>query len=284
MLFSRKRKKLFIYFARNSRIKIMSEKIAVINQKGGVGKTTTAYNLASTLARYNKRVLLLDLDPQGNCSSALGIDSTYLKKTISNVLLGEIEIKKAIKKSNVHNVFIVPSNLTLAMVETDLISLNKVASTSNLNEILKEKTLAIYDYIIMDCPPSLGYLSMNALNASSSLIIPVQCEYFAVDAIAQLLATINQVQRSSNPNLEIMGFLITMHDTRLKFNTEIATSLRQEFKDKVFTTIIPRNVSIPIATSNALPVNLYKPASIGSLRYLALAREVMEYVERKKEI
>lgn len=259
----------------------MLEKIAVINQKGGVGKTTTAYNLASTLARYNKKVLLIDLDPQGSCSFSLGIDTTLLKKTISEVLLDKIEIKKAIRKTNLKGVSIIPANLSLAMVESKLYEKHNEAPTTRLKEVLQEKTLCLYDYIIIDCPPSLGYLSLNALNASDHLIIPIQCEFYAYSALSQLLATITQIQRTTNPNLSIMGILIAMFDPRISCNVEIASEIRKQFKDKVFTCFIPRNASITIASSKALPINHFKPSSKGSLSYLALAREVMEYIEKK---
>ena len=260
----------------------MAEKIAVINQKGGVGKTTTAYNLASTLARYNKKVLLIDLDPQGNACMAYGIDISLLKRTVADLLLDEANIRKVVKKTNIKLVSILPSNLSLALVETKLLEKGKNSSKNRLKEVLEDRYTRLFDYIIIDCPPSLGYLSLNALNAADSLIIPVQCEYFALDAIAQLLATIISIQRNSNPSLEIMGLLMTMYDPRINLSLEIASKIRAESKDKVFTCVIPRNVSIPVASMKSLPVNHYKPSSKGSLSYLALAREVMEYVEQKK--
>lgn len=237
----------------------MAEKIAVINQKGGVGKTTTAYNLASTLARYNKKVLLIDLDPQGNASMAYGIDISLLKRTVADLLLDEANIRKVVKKTNIKLVSILPSNLSLALVETKLLEKGKNSSKNRLKEVLEDRYTRLFDYIIIDCPPSLGYLSLNALNAADSLIIPVQCEYFALDAIAQLLATIISIQRNSNPSLEIMGLLMTMYDPRINLSLEIASKIRAEFKDKVFTCVIPRNVSIPVASMKSLPVNHYKP-------------------------
>lgn len=258
------------------------EIIAITNQKGGVGKTTTAYNLASSLSRYNKRVLLVDMDPQGNCSQAIGFDPSFSRKTISTVLLGDVELKKAIRKTNTNNVSLLPANLTLAMVESRLLSTRGEADIYLLKHVLEEsKETKLYDFIIIDCPPSLGFLSLNALTAANSLIIPVQCEYFALDALAQLLATLTKVQHTSNPELDIMGILLTMFDPRTKLSVEISQEVRSSFKDKVFTTAIPRNVSIPEAIAKGIPVNEYKPGSAGSLMYAALAREVIEYVEKK---
>lgn len=260
----------------------MNEIIAVTNQKGGVGKTTTAYNLASALSRYNKKILLIDMDPQGNCSIALGIDPSICKRTTSELLLNTIDLKHAIRKSSYDNISIIPSNLKLAMVESALLSKEGKADLTILKETLKEKESSLYDFIIIDCPPSLGFLSLNALNACNSILIPVQCEYFALDALAQLLSSIASIQRSTNPNLSILGILLTMFDSRTKLSTEIAQEVRSNFKDKVFTTVIPRNTSIPEAIANGVPINKYKPNSLGSMSYASLAREILEYAEKKE--
>lgn len=259
----------------------MSEIITITNQKGGVGKTTTAYNLASSLSRYNKRILLVDLDPQGNCSQAIGVDPTILKRTASDLFLSDCELRKIIKKTNINNIYLIPANLSLAMVESTLINRGEEADIKLLKKRLDEKEVQLYDFIIIDCPPSLGFLSLNALSAGNSLIVPVQCEYFALDALAQLLATISHVQRTSNPDLDIMGLLLTMFDSRTKLSTDIAQEVRTSFRDHVFTSVIPRNVSIPEAIAKGLPVNQYKPGSSGALAYMSLAREVMAYVENK---
>ena len=247
----------------------MSEIIAITNQKGGVGKTTTAYNLAASLARYNKRVLLLDMDPQGNCSQALGIDPTLSKRTMSELLLKKSDLKHCIRKTNFENISIISANLTLAMVES--------------TEIINAKELNLFDYVLIDCPPSLGFLSLNALNASDCILIPVQCEYFALDALAQLLSTLYNVQKKDNPDLSILGILLTMYDPRTKLSIDIAKEVRTNFKDHVFLTTIPRNVSIPEAIAKGMPVNHFRPQSAGSLTYLALAREVIERVSNKNK-
>ena len=260
----------------------MSEIIAITNQKGGVGKTTTAYNLAASLARYNKRVLLLDMDPQGNCSQALGIDPTLSKRTMSELLLKKSDLKHCIRKTNFENISIISANLTLAMVESTLLTQGE-CSTKLLKEILNAKELNLFDYVLIDCLPSLGFLSLNALNASDCILIPVQCEYFALDALAQLLSTLYNVQKKDNPDLSILGILLTMYDPRTKLSIDIAKEVRTNFKDHVFLTTIPRNVSIPEAIAKGMPVNHFRPQSAGSLTYLALAREVIERVSNKNK-
>lgn len=261
----------------------MSEIIAVTNQKGGVGKTTTSYNLASALARYNKRILLVDMDPQGNCSMALGIDPTIRKHTVYELLHGDNDLKKAIHKTGFENISLIPANLTLAMLEGNLRAQGRPTDIDLLKKALSDKPAQLFDFIIIDCPPSLGFLSLNALTACQEILIPVQCEYFAMDALAQLLATVNQVQRTSNTGLDILGILLTMVDSRTKLSTDIAQEIRSQFKEKVLSTAIPRNVSIPEAIASGLPVNRYKPTSAGALAYASVAREVMEFVEHKQQ-
>lgn len=267
------------------KIKNMTKIIAITNQKGGVGKTTTAYNLAASLAHYNKRVLLLDMDPQGNCSQALGIDPSLSKRTMAELFLEQCDLKHAIRKTAFSNISIISANLNLAMVETSL-AMHGKSSFSILKEKLSDtKSTRLYDYIIIDCPPSLGFLSSNALTCADSIIIPMQCEIFSLDALAQLLSTIANIQQNNNPKLSILGILLTMVDPRTKYAMEIEKEVRNNFKDYVFTTVIHRNISIPEAIYKGVPVSHYKPNSAGALNYLSLAREVIERVsnEKKKE-
>lgn len=261
----------------------MNEIIAITNQKGGVGKTTTACNLASALSKYNKRILLIDMDPQGNCSMSLGIDSSICKRTTGELLLSSTDLKHAIRKTNCENVFLIPSNLTLATIETTLLKNQGSAPVDLLKKALSQKESSLYDFILIDCPPSLGFLSLNALNAAESVLIPVQCECFALDALAQLLSSIANVQRNSNPSLNIMGLVLTMFDPRIRLSMEISQEVRNSFKDKVFSSVIPRNVSIIEAIAGGVPVNQYKPTSAGALAYASLAREVLDYAEKKEK-
>lgn len=253
----------------------MHKIIAIANQKGGVGKTTTAISLSSSLAHFERSVLLIDLDPQGNSSRGLGIDSSSLQKTIYDILLKSSDINKTIKKTVMNNLDVLPANLKLAIGESEVSKLGISPYYLLKNAITNLKKN--YDYIIIDCPPSLGILSINALVAANTILIPVQCEYFAMEAVAQMLSTINRVQRNYNPDLLIEGFLLTMYDARTRLGTEISTQVRSLFKENTFYTQIPRNISLPEAASRGLPVVLYKPTSSGSLAYLALAKEIMDH-------
>ncbi len=256
----------------------MAKVISLVNQKGGVGKTTSSINLASSLGSEGKKTLLIDLDPQGNASNGLGLNTNDFKNDIYDVITGACEVKTAIIKTKFRNLSIIPSTINLAGVDVEFVKKMLEDETFRQNEQLRIKLTEIrenYDYIIIDCQPSLGISTMNALVASDSVIIPVQCEYFALEGITQLLNSIILVQSNMNPDLRIEGVLLTMLDGRTNIGLEVIEEVRKCFKNKVFNTIIPRLVRLVEAPSHGKPINAYDPTSRATLAYANLAKEVI---------
>jgi len=253
--------------------------ISLVNQKGGVGKTTTSINLSSSLGHLGKKVLLIDLDPQSNSTTGLGIDRSKIKKSIYNVIVGDCDIKEAIYKTPFKNLSIVPSVIDLAGAEMELFQIGFQDKEFIITEQLKQQLNTIrdrYDFIIIDCLPSLGTLTVNALAASDSVIIPIQCEFYSLDGVNQLLHTILQIQKKINPALDIEGVLLTMLDGRTLLGLEVVEDVRKFFNEKVFSTIIPRLVKLVEAPSHGKPIIEYDPKSKGALAYLNLAKEVID--------
>lgn len=249
-----------------------SKVLAVINQKGGVGKSTTVVNLSACLGESKKKVLVIDFDPQGNSTSGFGVEKDELEHDIYDVILHDEPIENVIQETCQSNVFIVPATIQLATAEIELVS--AMARES----ILKDAISAIrdeFDYVFIDCPPSLGLLTINALVAADALIIPIQCEYYALEGVAKLLESMQMVKRRMNPNLEIFGVVMTMFDSRTTLSKQVVDEVQAYFGKKVFKTVIPRNVKLSEAPSHGLPVSLYARVSKGALAYSKLAREVV---------
>ena len=250
----------------------MARIISVANQKGGVGKTTTTVNLGACLAQDGKKVLLIDSDAQGNATSGLGVRKPDVKQDIYDVLVNEVSIKETIIKTSRENLSIVPATLQLAGAEIELTSM--MARESRLKSALAEVS-DVYDFILVDCPPSLGHLTINAFTASDAILIPVQCEYYALEGLSQLLNTVRLVQKHFNPGLEIEVVLLTMYYARTNLVAEVVEEVRRYFQEKVYDTIIPRNVRLSEAPSHGKPIIDYDPRSKGAEVYQALAKEVL---------
>ena len=252
----------------------MGKVIAIANQKGGVGKTTTAVNLSSCLAMAEKKTLLLDIDPQATSTSGLGIDKSKLEKSIYEVLIDGISIEEVIQKTELDFLDIVPSHLRLVGAEVELVNLTaREKKLSSALEPIKNN----YDFILMDCPPSLGLLTINSLTAADSILIPVQCEYYALEGLGQLLNAIRLMQEHLNPRLEIEGILLTMYDGRLNLCKQVAEETRRYFADKVYQTVINRSVRLSEAPSFGKPIILYDIMSTGAENYLSLAEEILNH-------
>lgn len=251
----------------------ISKKVAIVNQKGGVGKSTTAVNLGACLALNGLKVLVVDLDPQANASSGLGLRNRAGSGCIYDVLVNESPLGAVVKETQVKNLFLVPSSIDLAGAELELVS--QFSREARLKKALSEVE-KLYDYIIIDCPPSLGLLTVNALTAASHIIIPIQCEYYALEGLSQLLETVKRVKAHLNKNLQVAGVLMTMYDARTKLSELIASEVKDFFKELVYKTVIPRNVRLSEAPSFGQPIVLYDSSSKGSQAYQDLAKEVMQ--------
>lgn len=252
----------------------MAKTIAVVNQKGGVAKTTTVVNLGAYLARAGRKVLIIDIDPQGNASSGLGIDRDALELCIYDVLINDIPLTGVIQTTEVEGLSVLPATIALAGAEIELVS--SANREQKLKNALKEEK-DHFDYILIDCPPSLGLLTLNALTAADSLIIPIQCEYYALEGLGQLMNTFQLVKKHLNPDLEIEGVLLTMFDARTNLAIQVVDEVKEFFKGKVFGAIVPRNVRLSEAPSHGKPISLYDPKSRGAEVYEQLAMEVMEH-------
>ncbi len=257
----------------------MGKIISVANQKGGVGKTTTTVNLATILAKRGKKVLLIDADPQGNATSGLGLDKDIEPSTY-DILVNEVELEEAMQDTIIKNLKVCPANMNLAGAEVELVSMmSREQRLKEKVDIIKEK----FDYVFIDCPPSLGLITLNAFTASNSVLIPVQCEYFALEGLGQLLNTINLVKKHLNKEIRIEGALLTMYDIRTNLSNQVVKEVKKYFENKVYKTVIPRNVRLSEAPSYGMPITEYDPRSKGAKSYIKFAKEFLKINEEEKK-
>ncbi len=250
----------------------MGRTIAIANQKGGVGKTTTSINLSASLAEKGKKVLVIDTDPQGNTTSGFGINKNELDNTVYELILGECSIQECIIKNIVPGVSIIPSNVNLAATEIELIGVDKkeIILRSEVDWIKDQ-----YDYIIIDCPPSLNMLTINAMTTADSVLVPIQCEYYALEGLSQLIHTVNLVKERLNPDLDIEGVVFTMYDSRTNLSMQVVENVKSHLNQNIYKTVIPRNIRLAEAPSYGMPINMYDAKSAGAEAYLLLADEVI---------
>ena len=251
----------------------MGRIIAVANQKGGVGKTTTAINLSACLAEIGQKILVVDMDPQGNTTSGFGVDKNQLINTIYEMLIGECDLEECILTKIMDNLSILPSNVNLSGAEIELIGIDRREYVLKSNV---ERVRDSYDYIIIDCPPSLNMLTINSMTTADSVLVPIQCEYYALEGLSQLIQTINLVKQRLNPDLEIEGVVFTMYDARTNLSLQVVENVKRNLKQNIYKTIIPRNIRLAEAPSHGMPINLYDSKSAGAESYRLLAQDVLK--------